>query len=197
MPPQKGEIFVDDIKLTSSNYSMFRNIIGYVPQQVNILNKSFKENVAWGIPVNEIDDHGVKKVLEAAQMLEHVMNFKEGINAQAISEQNGLSQGQKQRIAIARALYRDPEILIFDEATSSLDVKVEKEITDMLTNFNKNKTIIAIAHRLSTIKNADRIAVINEGELAELGSHDELMQIPYGKYKALYEMQFQKQAVPV
>ena len=174
LPPQKGEIFVDDIKLTSSNYSMFRNIIGYVPQQVNILNKSFKENVAWGIPVNEIDDHGVKKVLEAAQMLEHVMNFKEGINAQAISEQNGLSQGQKQRIAIARALYRDPEILIFDEATSSLDVKVEKEITDMLTNFNKNKTIIAIAHRLSTLKACNKLIYLKDGEIVDIGSFEEL-----------------------
>ena len=174
LPPQKGEIFVDDIQLTSSNYSMFRNIIGYVPQQVNILNKSFKENVAWGIPVNEIDEHGIEKALEAAQMLEHVMNFKEGINAQAISEQNGLSQGQKQRIAIARALYRDPEILIFDEATSSLDVKVEKEITDMLTNFNKNKTIIAIAHRLSTLKACNKLIYLKDGEIVDIGSFEEL-----------------------
>ena len=104
-----------------------------------------------------------------------------------------LSGGQRQRVAIARAMIKNTPIVILDEATSALDNKSEAIVQKALDNLIKNKTVFVIAHRLSTIKNADRIAVINEGELVELGNHDELMNIENGQYKALYEMQFKKQ----
>ena len=108
-----------------------------------------------------------------------------------------LSGGQKQRVAIARAMIKSTPIVILDEATSALDNKSEAIVQKALDNLIKNKTVFVIAHRLSTIKNANRIAVINEGELVELGNHDELMSIPSGQYKALYEMQFKKEEAAV
>lgn len=107
-----------------------------------------------------------------------------------------LSGGQRQRVAIARAMIKDAPIIVLDEATSALDNKSEAIVQKALDNLIKNKTVFVIAHRLSTIKNANRIAVINEGKLVELGKHDELLNIPNGQYKFLYEMQFnEKQAV--
>ena len=108
-----------------------------------------------------------------------------------------LSGGQKQRVAIARAMIKSTPIVILDEATSALDNKSEAIVQKALDNLIKNKTVFVIAHRLSTIKNANRIAVINEGELVELGNHDELMSIPSGQYKTLYEMQFKKEEAAV
>ena len=104
-----------------------------------------------------------------------------------------LSGGQRQRVAIARAMLKDSPIVILDEATSALDNKSEAIVQKALDNLIQNKTVFVIAHRLSTIKNADRIAVINEGKLMELGTHDELMKIDNGNYRRLYEMQFQSQ----
>ena len=106
-----------------------------------------------------------------------------------------LSGGQKQRVAIARAFLKDAPIVILDEATSALDNKSEAIVQQAIDNLMKDKTVFVIAHRLSTIRNADKIAVINEGELVELGNHDELMSIENGQYKALYDMQFKKQEV--
>ncbi len=106
-----------------------------------------------------------------------------------------LSGGQRQRVAIARAMLRNAPIVILDEATSALDNESEAIVQKAMDNLMQNRTVFIIAHRLSTIKNADRIAVINEGELVELGTHDELMSIENGQYKALYEMQFKKQEV--
>lgn len=108
-----------------------------------------------------------------------------------------LSGGQRQRVAIARAMIKSTPIVILDEATSALDNKSEAIVQKALDNLIKNKTVFVIAHRLSTIKNANRIAVINEGELVELGNHDELMSIPSGQYKTLYEMQFKKEEAAV
>ncbi|MFQ8626044.1 MAG: ATP-binding cassette domain-containing protein [Candidatus Gastranaerophilaceae bacterium] len=137
LPPDSGEIMVDNITLNNKNYSKFRHMIGYVPQQVNVIVKSFKVNVAWGC--TNINEEGVIKALKAAQIYDVIQEYPEGINANAIVGSNGLSQGQKQRLAIARALYRDAEILIFDEATSSLDVQVENEITEMLKTLSSSK----------------------------------------------------------
>ena len=108
-----------------------------------------------------------------------------------------LSGGQRQRVAIARAMLRNAPIVILDEATSALDNESEAIVQKAMDNLMQNRTVFIIAHRLSTIKNANRIAVINEGELVELGTHDELMSIENGQYKTLYEMQFKKQEVNV
>jgi len=172
LPPQSGEILVDGVKLNAKNYPEFRSIIGYVPQQINVLDKSFRENTAWG--AEEIDDEGVVKALKAAQLYDFVCEFPQGIEASPFTGATGLSQGQKQRLAIARALYRDPEILIFDEATSSLDVQAEDEITRMLDVFGKSKTIIAIAHRLSTLKACNKLVYLKDGRIVDIGTFAEL-----------------------
>lgn len=141
--------------------------IGYVPQEFALVKGSFRENVAFGNGV--IDDDKVTDALKKAQLYDYIKaNYDEGIYASPFVDSVGLSQGQKQRLAIARALYSEPDILIMDEATSALDYKTEEEICDVLKLLKGNVTIIAIAHRLSTIKSADRIVVMeNDGRLKE------------------------------
>ena len=128
--------------------------------------------MAWGC--DTINEEGVIKALKAARLYDIVSDTPEGIDTKAISGVNGLSQGQKQRLAIARALYRDPEIIILDEATSALDVKVEHEITETLKEISGSKTIIAIAHRLSTLKACNRLIYMKEGQIVDIGNFEEL-----------------------
>lgn len=174
LPPSSGEIIVDGIKLTPENFAKFRKIIGYVPQEIRILNTSFKENVAWGVNPEDIDIDRVTRALHDAQLYDFVKQFEHNIESKPFIGSTGASLGQKQRLAIARALYREPEILIFDEATSALDVKIEHEITDMLNSFKHEKTIIAIAHRLSTLKSCNKLIYIRDGEIIDIGTFDEL-----------------------
>ena len=172
LPADSGEIAVDGLPLNQNNFAGFRHIIGYVPQQINILDKSIKENVAWGF--EKINDEGVIKALKAAQIYDIIKDYPDGINSNIIIGSNGLSQGQKQSLAIARALYRDPQIIILDEATSALDVQVENEITEMLKQISKSKTIIAIAHRLSTLKACNKLIYMKDGEIVDIGTFSEL-----------------------
>lgn len=172
LPVDEGKIFVDEISFTQQNFSALRKLIGYVPQQINILDGSFKRNVAWGSKDGE--DERVIEVLKKAQLWEFVEKFDEGVNAKVIVGSAGLSQGQKQRLAIARALYRDADILILDEATSSLDVETEHAITQMLKSVKGEKTVIAIAHRLSTLKSCDRLVYLKNGQLVDTGTFDDL-----------------------
>lgn len=174
LPINSGEIFVDDVEFNQINFSALRKLIGYVPQQINILDGSFKRNVAWGIKEKEIDEKQVVEALKMAQIYDFVSGFDEGINSKVIIGSTGLSQGQKQRLAIARALYRESKILIFDEATSSLDVETEYEITQMLNTLKGEKTIIAIAHRLSTLKSCDRLIYLKDGQIVDTGTFEEL-----------------------
>lgn len=174
LPIQSGKILLDGLELTYKNFPYFRNMIGYVPQQINVLDKSFKNNIAWGIPDDCIDEEGIIKTLQAVRLYDVVSSYGEGINAKPLINSNGLSQGQKQRLAIARALYRKPEILILDEATSSLDVQTENEITEMLNIIGQHKTIIAIAHRLSTLKACNKLVYMKDGCIVDTGTFDEL-----------------------
>ena len=185
LPADSGEIIVDNTKLTQENFSKLRHIIGYVPQQINILDKTIKENIAWGC--EKVDEQGVIKALKAAQIYDVIKEYPNGINANIIIGSNGLSQGQKQRLAIARALYRDPEIIILDEATSSLDVQVENEITEMLKNISKSKTIIAIAHRLSTLKACNKLIYMKDGQVIDIGTFEEL-SARYADFAHLVEL---------
>lgn len=174
LPIDSGMIFVDGVQLNQNNFSAMRKLIGYVPQQINILDGSFKRNVGYGLPEEKIDDAKVIDALKKAQLYDLVCGFEEGINANVIVGSAGLSQGQKQRLAIARVLYRSPEILIFDEATSSLDIETEHEITQMLNVLKGEKTMIAIAHRLSTLKSCDRLIYLKKGEIVDTGTFEEL-----------------------
>lgn len=169
LPVNSGKITVDNEEITEKNINAFRNLTGYVPQEVNLLENSFKNNVAWGQDEKNIDDERVMESLKLAQLYDFVQE-NGGIN----SVIRGLSQGQKQRLMIARGLYKNPEILIFDEATSSLDVETEHEITKMLTSLKGNKTLIAIAHRLSTLKECDKLIYLKDGVIVDVGTFEEL-----------------------
>lgn len=172
LPIDSGRILVDNEELSEQKFQQFRKLIGYVPQQINILDKSIKENIAWGF--KEINDEKVIKALETAQLYDVIKEYPEGINSNIIIGSNGLSQGQKQRLAIARALYREPEILILDEATSALDVQVENKITEMLNSIGQTKTIVAIAHRLSTLKACNKLIYLKDGQIVDIGTFEEL-----------------------
>lgn len=174
LPVDCGEVLVDGIGIDENNFSAMRKLIGYVPQQVNVLDASFRQNIAWGVAPGMIDDEKVVKSLKMARLLDFVEGFQDGINSNVIVGSNGLSQGQKQRLAIARALYRDSQILIFDEATSALDVETEHEITKMLSKLKGKKTIVAIAHRLSTLKSCDRLIYLKNGTVVDTGTFKEL-----------------------
>lgn len=148
--------------------------IGYIPQEFCIINGSIKDNVSFGAP--EADYNSVVDALKKAQLYDFIIeNYKEGIDANPFVDSTGFSQGQKQRLAIARALYSNPDILILDEATSSLDLKTEDEICSVLNSLKGEKTIIAIAHRLSTIKSADRIVFMKNAEIRDIAAFDELI----------------------
>ena len=174
LPPDSGEIFVDETRITNENIYQYRHLIGYVPQEMNILDDTYKNNVAWGRGYYDIDEAEVEESLRQAQLYDFVQE-NGGIN----SIIKGLSQGQKQRLLIARALYRNPEILIFDEATSALDVETENEITQMLKKLKEKNTIIAIAHRLRTVKECDKLIYLQKGEIIDIGTFEELKN----KYK--------------
>ena len=137
-------------------------------------------------------DEDIQRVVQAAHLDDFLNELPDGLDTLLGERGTTLSGGQRQRVAIARAMLKDAPIIILDEATSALDNESEAIVQKALENLMANKTVFVIAHRLSTIHNADRIAVINEGELVELGSHDELMRLQNGRYRLLYEMQFNK-----
>jgi ABC-type multidrug transport system fused ATPase/permease subunit len=145
------------------------------------------DNIAYGKP--EASEEEVKKAAQQANALEFINSFPEGFNTEVGDRGIQLSGGQKQRIAIARALLKNPTILILDEATSALDSESEKLVQEALETLMKGRTSFVIAHRLSTIRNADKIYVIENGQVAEQGKHDELLNISGGIYANLVELQ--------
>ena len=154
---------------------------------------TIKENIMMGNPDATIEE--LMEAIKSAHLQDMIQELPDGLNTLLGERGLTLSGGQSQTIAIARAMLRNAPIEILDEATSALDNESEAIVQKAMDNLMKDRTVFIIAHRLSTIKNADRIAVINEGELVELGTHDELMNIKDGQYKALYDMQFKKQEV--
>jgi ABC-type multidrug transport system fused ATPase/permease subunit len=168
-----GDILIDDENIQNV-LKEWQNSIGYIPQDVNLFNATIKENVAFGIELDEINIKKVYKALELAQLNDFIYKLKEGIEFNIGDKGKLLSGGQRQRLAIARALYHDPEILILDEATSSLDIETEQEFTKAIANISKSKTIIVIAHRLNTIKHCDVIHILDKGNLIASGSFEEL-----------------------
>ena len=152
---------------------------------------TIRENIMMGNPSANEDE--LRNVLKAAHLEDVINNMPDGLETVLGERGLTLSGGQRQRVAIARAMLRNAPVVILDEATSALDNESEAIVQKAMDNLMKNRTVFIIAHRLSTIKNADRIAVINEGELVELGKHEELLSIAGGAYKALYEMQFRQQ----
>lgn len=190
-----GCILIDGINIKEFSMKSLRQNISMVFQDNFLFSGTIRENIMMGNP--NASEEKLNEVIEAAHLREMLNELPDGIDTYLGERGTTLSGGQRQRVAIARAMIKESDIVILDEATSALDNKSELIVQKALDNLMKNKTVLVIAHRLSTIKNADRIAVINEGELIELGNHEELMNIPNGQYKTLYEMQFKKQEASV
>ncbi|MBE9468436.1 MAG: peptidase domain-containing ABC transporter [Bacteroidetes bacterium] len=178
----KGEILIGDNHLENFSQSWWRSRCGVVMQDGFIFSDSIAKNIAVG--VENIDREKLLNAVKVANIQEFIESLPLGYNTKIGSEGHGLSQGQKQRILIARTVYRDPHYLFFDEATNALDANNEREIMDNLDNFFKGKTVVVVAHRLSTVKNADQIVVINKGEIVETGTHKGLTD----KRGAYYEL---------
>lgn len=186
-----GEIDFDGVDIRNFNLDELRQNISFVFQDNFLFSGTIKENILMG---NEhATEEEIKKVVAMAHLDEFAHSLENGLDTFVGERGTTLSGGQRQRVAIARAMLKDAPIVILDEATSALDNKSEAIVQKALDNLIQNKTVFVIAHRLSTIKNADRIAVVDEGRLAELGTHEELMNIGNGKYRYLYEMQFKNQ----
>lgn len=186
-----GEIDFDGVDIRNFNLDELRQNISFVFQDNFLFSGTIKENILMG---NEhATEEEIKKVVAMAHLDEFAHSLENGLGTFVGERGTTLSGGQRQRVAIARAMLKDAPIVILDEATSALDNKSEAIVQKALDNLIQNKTVFVIAHRLSTIKNADRIAVVDEGKLAELGTHEELMNIENGKYRYLYEMQFKNQ----
>ncbi len=166
-----GEILINGINLKDIKIRSLRQNIGLVTQRVYIFNDTVAKNVAYG---REFNEDAVINALKLANAYEFVSKLDNGINTILNEFGTNLSGGQRQRIAIARALYQNPQILIFDEATSALDNESEKEITKAINNLRSKKIIFVIAHRLSTVENADKIAVLSDGKIIDSGSDEEL-----------------------
>lgn len=181
----EGSINIDNINVKKINLSQLRNLMGVVTQDSILFNDTVINNIAFGVDIEN------SQVLESAKMAnadEFIQNLDEKYETFIGDAGNKLSGGEKQRLSIARAIYKNPEILILDEATSSLDTKSEKAVQEALNRLMKNRTSLVIAHRLSTIQNADKIIVLDNGKIVEMGSHKELVA-KNSFYKKFIDMQ--------
>lgn len=188
---KSGSIKIDGTDIHEFSLKSLRNNISMVFQDNFLYTGTIKDNIMMGNPNATAEE--LMEAIKSAHLQDMIKELPEGLETELGERGLTLSGGQRQRVAIARAMLRNAPIVILDEATSALDNQSEAVVQKAMDNLMQNRTVFIIAHRLSTIKNADRIAVINEGELVELGNHNELMQIENGQYKHLYEMQFRTQ----
>ena len=187
---KSGSLTIDGTDIREFSLKSLRDNIAIVFQDNFLFSGTIRENIMMGKP--DATEAELQNALTSAHLQETIAGLPDGLDTVIGERGTTLSGGQRQRVAIARAILKNAPIIILDEATSALDNESEALVQKAMDNLMKDRTVFIIAHRLSTIKNADRIAVINDGELVELGNHDELMQIPGGQYKELYEMQFSR-----
>ncbi len=183
---QEGEVLIDGINVKDLGIHDLRQLIGNVNQEAILFNDSFRNNIAFG--VENATDEEIEEAARIANAYDFIMASEAEFDTNIGDRGGRLSGGQRQRVSIARAILKNPPILILDEATSALDTESERLVQDALERLMKTRTTVAIAHRLSTIKNADEICVLHEGRIVERGTHDELLGID-GYYKKLHEMQ--------
>ena len=183
---QEGEVLIDGINVKNLGIHDLRQLIGNVNQEAILFNDSFYGNITFG--VDSATREQVEQAAHIANAHEFIMQTEHGYDTNIGDRGGRLSGGQRQRVSIARAILKNPPILILDEATSALDTESERLVQDALERLMKTRTTVAIAHRLSTIKNADEICVLHEGEIVERGTHEELLE-KGGYYRKLHEMQ--------
>lgn len=170
LPPTEGTISVDDVTVTAANLLAYRRLFGYVPQSIFLIDGTVAENVAFGMPAALVDHAAIERACEAAQLSSFIEGELPNGYESVVGERGvRLSGGQRQRIGIARALYRNPQVLVFDEATSALDVHTERAVYDALRVVAGTRTVITIAHRLETVAGSDLVVVLEEGAVVDVG----------------------------
>jgi len=173
--PTRGAVFLDGTDLREIPLADLRGALGYVPQETFLFSRTVARNISLGRP--DAEDEAIERVAELSKLADDVLEFPDRYRTMVGERGVTLSGGQKQRTAIARALLRDPAVLILDDALSSVDTKTEEEILTGLREFMKNRTTLLVAHRISTVKLADRIIVLGNGNIVEEGSHEELLAL--------------------
>ncbi|HEY6555286.1 MAG TPA: ABC transporter transmembrane domain-containing protein [Vicinamibacteria bacterium] len=184
----EGEILIDGIDIRQATLKSLRDQIGLVTQDTVLFNDTVRANIAYGL--DDVDEARVESAARAAFAHDFILDLPRRYDTMIGERGSRLSTGQRQRIAIARAILKDPPILILDEATSALDAESERLVQGALANLMKGRTTLVIAHRLGTVRDADRIVVVDGGEIREVGRHDELLRNPRGLYSRLHELQF-------
>ena len=172
--PQMGNVYYGNIKIDAENVDIYRIKIGYVPQAITLIDETVAANIAFGVPLSSMEDEKLRHAVERAQLFEFIEELPDGLQTVVGERGVRLSGGQRQRIGIARALYRDPEILVFDEATSALDIHTEEKVYRAIKGLKK--TVIMVTHRPTTIAFADMIYVLEEGAISEQGTYTELCE---------------------
>ena len=185
--PQRGQVFLDGRNLQEYKLHGFRRFLAIVPQEVEIFDLSVRDNIAYAKPGASFSE--IEEAAKIANAEEFILQLNEKYDTMVGERGIKLSGGQRQRIGIARAILASPSVLIFDEATSNLDSQSEKLIKDAMDKISRNRTVIIIAHRLSTIKKADKIIVLENGQVAESGTHQELSKVQGGLYAKLLKLQ--------
>ena len=188
---KQGGIYFDCVNIKDFTLASLRDSVSQVFQHNFLFSGSIKDNILIGN--RNATPEQLDKAIKAAHLDDFISSLPDGINTNVAENGVSLSGGQQQRIAIARAMIKNAPIVVLDEATSALDNKSEKIVQKALDNLMRDRTVFVIAHRLSTIFNADKIIVVDDGKIVETGTHDELISIPNGRYRLLYEMQFKNQ----